>query len=445
MPERLHNRFYASLLGGFSLSFGGQQLSIEANPQTKYMQIFLILIKAGAEGIERNKLVEIVRQDGKDRRKQMNNFRQHVHLLRLTIGRSYFPPGEYIVRRGSRYYFSLDYEVETDTEYLDGLLSQIRSGQDDQEVRRKLLWKFCKAYTGEFLPMLSGEEWVIAESAYYQKWYFNCLKELCGLLKAEGNFEQMLELCTAASQIHPYDEWQAVQIDCLMSMNRYQEAMKIYEDTAQIFYKDLGTSAVDRVMAKYQNRSKYSYYAAKVLSDVKYALQENREIKGAYYCSYPSFQDMYHVISRMNQKSLLMLCTVKGRPGWRYRLERAESSALDRSGEAGSAFEQRVRFQEIQDEWDRFTPKMELLRKVIEGGIRRGDVYTRYSANQFLVLLIGAGESNGEDIVIRLGERWNAVNGDQTTNISFVIEAVEGTGTEEDGNAEEREIYGVHC
>lgn len=453
MPKGFDTHFYARLLGGFSISFGSRQLTIEANIQTKYMQILLILLQAGEEGIERKQITELLRREDGDRRKQMNNFRQHIHLLRQVIGRSHFPPGKYIVRKGSRYYFNLDYELETDTGYLDQLLLQLRSGPmdsgpdspQDGENRKRLLWKFCKAYTGEFLPMLVGEEWVIAEEAYYQNWYFNCLNELCGALREEGEFEPMLELCTAASRIHPYDEWQAVQIECLMSMNRYQEAVKLYEDTAQAYYTDLGVSAVDQVMEKYPCRDGYSGYLTGFLSDMKRTLQEEA-IQGSYGCSYPSFRDMYRIVSRLEIKSLLLVCTMAVRPGWRAFLERP--SAGGASGplpESFPVFGPEIRFDSVQQEWDRYNPKMELFRQVIADSIRKEDVYTRYSANQFLVLLIGAGEDQGEAITERLKQNWKEICRDGTTDLSFDVQTVEGHEIEVDEDAEERKIHDIYC
>lgn len=82
LAERPYTHFYARLLGGFSISFAGQELPIEANPQTKYMQLLLMLLKAGEEGIERKQLVEILRRDDGDWKKQLNNFRQQVYILR---------------------------------------------------------------------------------------------------------------------------------------------------------------------------------------------------------------------------------------------------------------------------------------------------------------------------------------------------------------------------
>ena len=241
--------FYARFLGGFSLYYDGQELWLGTSLQNISTQVLLILLKAGGQGVERKELLGLIRPEEPDRAKRLNNFRQQVHILRRRIASAGFPEGEYVVSAGKRYYFSLVQSVETDTGELDRLVEQIKvyesgPGQYDQKGLERLYMAYCRAYKGEFLPMLGGEAWAALESAYYQKWYFTCLKALCQELKKAGAYDTMLELCSTASQIHPYDEWQAVQIECLLAMERYKEALEVYEKATEIFYKDLGVTSL---------------------------------------------------------------------------------------------------------------------------------------------------------------------------------------------------------
>ncbi|MDO5417647.1 MAG: bacterial transcriptional activator domain-containing protein [Lachnospiraceae bacterium] len=400
MKNRPYTQFYASLLGGFSLSFGDENLQVNGNLQSKTMQIMLALLKSGSQGMARSRLMQIVWGEGGDPEKAVSNLNQQIYLLRKRIESWSFPPGKYIVQQNGTYYFSLEYEVETDTARLDELLRQIRDGTKDAEEECRLLREICHAYTGEFLPMLSGEEWVTLESAYYQSQYFNALSRLCDILKKKGAYEEMLELCTAASQMHPYDEWQAVQIDCLMSMNRYKEALKVYEEATETFYEDIGLTSIDRVMAKYRNQSGQMYYAAGALSSIKEGLGEEITEREAYCCSYPGFVDLYRALARMgtrsSQKHFLMLCTRKGE-----NLENVDHTAEEEK-------------------------RMEQFRRFLVTNIRLGDVYTRYSPNQFLVLLTDAEPECEDAIVRRLREKWKQMNRNGKTEIEFLIQKVEG-------------------
>ncbi len=261
MKERPYTEFYVRFLGKFSISYQGKELPVSANPQTKSMQILLMLLKAGKEGVERKKLVELIQGLDGDWDKGMNNLRQRVYLLRRIMERSHFPEGRYIVQKNERYYFSTEYSLSSDTDVLDELIHKMR-GRPDSEEKQKLEWEYCQNYPGEFLPMLGGEAWAAQEEAYYQKWYFDSLSSLCRKLKEKGEYEKLLELCTMASRIHPYDEWQTVQIDCLVALNRYQEAMKVYEKASDLFYEDLGVSTLDKTVARYRNREGQMYFLA---------------------------------------------------------------------------------------------------------------------------------------------------------------------------------------
>ena len=394
MNVQSKGQFYAKFLGSFSLDFNGQRLWLKGSPQKKSMQLLMALLKAGAEGATRQQLLEVVWKEGGDPQKEKSNLNQHLYYLRQLIHESHFPEGKYIIVQKPRYYFTEDYEIHSDTEQLDQILEEIRNAEAAGEDTLELLRQFCRGYTGEFLPMLNGEEWVVEKSAYYQKQYFSCLSRLCVRLKEMGEYQEMLELCTVASQIHPYDEWQAVQIDCLVAMNRYKDALKVYEDAAEFFYEDLGVSSLNRTIARYRNTEGRLHYLSSALAGIRKGLNEEERLWGAYCCSYPSFVDVYRIVVRMQERtgigSLLMVCTLNI---------------------AGSG--------ENTETW------MERFRQFMAGSIRNGDVYTRYSSNQFLVLLMQAEEKDVENIEERLKNGWKMI--DQAGKTKLVL-AVQTSG-----------------
>ncbi|MCI9594599.1 MAG: hypothetical protein HFG51_10745 [Lachnospiraceae bacterium] len=395
MEEKPYSGFYAKFLGGFSLAFEGRELQLKTNPQGKCMQMLLFLLKSGSAGCEKRLLLELVRPDEKDREKRMNNFRQQIHLMRKLVKTSGLPDGRYVVVQGSRYYFTQDYPLNTDAEGLDDIIRKIRSRPSKGEETQKLYLEYCKTYTGEFLPFLGGEEWVAMESAYYQKWYFDCLNQLCIQLKEQEEYETLLHLCTSASQFHPYDEWQAVQIECLMALNRRKEAEKVYEAAAELFYKDLGLTSLDRVMARYQENTD-AYYMARTMSSLKNSLEEYGKAKGPYHCSYPSFVDIYRIIARRgereNEKNLLLLCTLS-------------------SGRTDGSEEKKAE-------------QMELFQKVLVHATRAGDIYARYSSCQYLVLLTGASKGTEKLMISRLKSIWEKAGGQ--AGVEFSVSEVEG-------------------
>ncbi len=415
MIECPYTEFYASFLGGFSLSFGETELFDNVNPQLIRMRILLILLKAGNQGIYRRELLNLVRPDEQDQKKRLSNLHQQIYLLRQELERANFPEGKYIVSKGSKFYFTRDYQVTTDIGELDLLIEQLRTGHKGEAEDQELYETYCRLYKGELLPMLHGEEWVTTESAYYQKWFSYCLNGLCQILRQEGQYETLLNYCTTASQIHPYDEWQAVQIECLMALNRYKEAGQLYEQTNELFYQELGVSPIERIMVKYQDIGCQLYNTSRMMAEVKEELTEKGEIESAYCCGYPNFLDVYHIIIRMGErfqiKSLLMVCSME---------EETEAAQND----------------------IRTSQRMEQLEQIIAKGIRAGDVYTRYSPNQFLLLLIGTSAEDGAVIAWRLEQRWKQIMNGQDVLIHFDMYETEESQYEVYGNGKNRNI---HC
>lgn len=419
MEKRPYSGFYASLMGGFSISYDGNPLFINANPQCKYMQILLILLKAGNEGVDRKQLLDIVRPGEQNQDLRSRSLRQLVYVLRKMLAASGFPEGRYIVSKHYRYCFTRDYEAHTDTEELDRLIEGIRENRRERKPLDALYLNYCQAYGGEFLPMLSGEEWAAENSAYYYKWYYESLNGLCRTMKEKGEYETLLELCTAASQYYPYDGWQAEQIDCLMALGKKKEADRVYEEAQESFYQDFGVPAMDRVMSRYREGGRKRSRTAGALAGIKESLKEENEIKAPYQCSCPSFLDLYRIVARLKERfgqaSSLLVCTLY------LDGEEEEANQIVPGGSADWKPEQQARLEK----------EMERCRQLLEGSLRAEDAYTKYSKRQYLVLLSGADKENGEQIAERLKARWKENSRSPGAKIELMVSEVEGPGQEE--------------
>lgn len=77
---------------------------------------------------------------------------------------------------------------------------------------------------------------MIINSVQYKEMYSDALVSVCEYMKKQRDYETILELTSTAAEIYPFDEWQSLKIDALMSMNRYKEAYQFYEETSRMFY-----------------------------------------------------------------------------------------------------------------------------------------------------------------------------------------------------------------
>lgn len=367
------------MLGGFSLTYGDEPISFRRSSATKATKLLQIMIHYKEKGISRNKLLDNL-YGQEELADVANNLRVTSHRLKKMLVEAGLPEYDYINIKSGIYRWDSPMEVQVDALEFSALVESAYQEKSNMK-RTDILRRACEAYQGEFLPGQSGEEWVLLESVNYKKLYTRALEEVCDYLKEHREYEKALELCSKAVEIYPLDEWQAVQIDCLMALNRYKEALKIYEDTAKLFFEELGISPSEKMMEQFREMSNKMSLKPRAISDIKGGLNEEEADQGAFYCSLPSFRDGYRlvrrIIERNGQSVYLMLCTItdgKGRP-----MENKERLAL------------------MSDE----------LYNSIKYCLRRGDSFTKYSPTQFLVLLVGTNKENTNIIFDRISRHFS--------------------------------------
>ena len=362
------------MLGGFSMEYGDKPISFRRNTATKSMKLLQILLHCGEGGIARGKLLESLygREELAD---VANNLRVTSHRLKKMLVDAGLPEYDYIQIKSGIYRWSSPMEVEVDVHVFSNLVNSSKT-ETSEDKKIQLLKSACEVYHGEFLPGLSGEDWVLLESVQYKKKYTQALSQVCDSLMKQREYETVLDLCEKASELYPFDEWQSVQVDCLMALNRYKEAIQLYEDTAKLFFEELGISPSEKMMNQFNEMSAKMSHKPQAINEIKGGLKEDEEEDGAFYCNLPSFRDGYRLVRRIIERSVqsvyLMLCTVtdgKGRP-----MENKEKLAA------------------MTDE----------LYDAVKHCLRRGDSFTKYSPTQFLILLVGTNQENCSMIFDRI-------------------------------------------
>lgn len=388
--------FSVHMFGHLSFYYDDKAFRLKCNMASKVMQLFLLLLLAGEEGVSKGQLLTSLY--GNDETQDTKNaFRILIFRLRKLLGDTDIPAGDHIQVQKGIYRFSGPFLICVDAIGFDQMASRALSTQIEEE-RMDLLKEACRRFTGEFLPFLTDEEWVLSENTRYKDLYFGCVQECCRLMQKNKRYEDMLEVCSNAVKIYPFEEWQLLQIDCLLAMNRYKEALKVYEDATTMFFEGAGTSPSEKMLSRFRAMSGQIQYAMGDLNDIKMSLKEKEIEKGAYYCSYPSFIDSYRIITRMIERSgqsiFLMLCTLTDSKG----------DPLDKE--------------------DLLTERSADLSYAISRSLRRGDIYTRYSPNQFLILLIGIKQEDCEITFDRIMSVFREYDRSQKVRVRHYVSTI---------------------
>ena len=352
---------YIQTLGTVRLTLGGRTISLHTSITGKAFQLFLLLAYTGTRGVTRTVL-----QDALYDRKTTdaaNALRINASRLRKLLLRSELPEHNYIVVDKNVYYltepeYTGDFQV--DVVLLEQLWEKIQK-ETEISAKRELLEKACKLYEGEFLPALSGEVWVENLRGRFQEIYFNCVQFLCEILKQQQDYKSLVRVTADAMRLYPTEEWAKLKIDGFVGLQKYKEAMEAYKDALKDIFSEQGMAVSDQMWERFKSLNQYIENQPRNLENIKEWLCEKERIPGAYCCSYPGFIDCYRMEARAAERKkrhgMLMICTIRDRQG--------------------AVITEAEKLQEYMDKLD----------QCVCVTLRRGDIYTRYSRDQILILV----------------------------------------------------------
>lgn len=358
---------YVTLFGNFELSLYGETVVLDKSSTSKPMQLLQMLLHAGEQGVAREVLQESLYNSNKvtDR---TNNLKQTVFRLRKMLEESILPQDQYIVIRKSRYYWGGSLKVMLDTAQFKKLMEQA-SAEKEEKQKLRYLQEACKLYQGAFLPRLSEESWAAPERKSYKQLYYQCLREVCSVLKQDGRYEEVLQLSQAAARLYPHEEWDLECLDCLIALDRFQEAQEFYRHTTDYYTEELHNNMSDEMRERHALLSDRIRNSSAAIEDIQHDLAEfDQKDQATYYCSYPNFEGICHQMVRNkrgeDEHATLLLCSM---------LNEKQGIPLSES-----------RLETLSDR----------LFTAIKRNLRKSDCFTRYSDNQFLILLVNCDMEN---------------------------------------------------
>lgn len=365
------------MLGGFDVEFGGKPVHFDAGGGRKVMQLFqmLLLAEGGAEkGLSKNSLADNLygQDEVENRNRSLNSL---IFRLRRLTERAGIGEGSRVVRvaDGICRWDTSEVPIDVDVLRFKELVRLFREEQDET-LRWEHCMEACRLYRGEFLPMCL-EEWAIYRGCDCKRLYTDALAELSGHLIEQKEYAVLLPLAERAAAIYPFDEWQGIRIRCLTELGRHQEALKVYEETAQQYYEELGMKPTARMEGWLQDLDTQVRSDRREISEIQKDLEERWQ-GGGYYCSYLSFIDSFYIILRLMERlgkvSYLIVCKL-----------------VDGSG---VPMKKGKRLDELSG----------LLKEAIGSSLRTSDLFTRNGQECFLILANGTNREDCGSIIRRI-------------------------------------------
>lgn len=386
------------LFGSFSLSDGEVVLGEEQLRSNKLTKLLVYILMNRDSVLTHQKLIEIFWDDDDSRNPEgaLKNLMYRVRNALKILGSDNF-----ICTMPYAYRWNPEIEVESDYEEFEALQRALKDAKNQQE-KKWLCRKIIDCFKGNASAKVAVEEWMIPKVVWYQSAYMDAMKELCKILAEEKEWGELELNCNRAILEDPFDE----DIHCwllysLHGQKKYDQVIQQYEKTKKMFYENMGIHYPKKVKAVFQEILSETGEGITDIGGLVEQLRELEKPKGTFFCDYQIFRQMYRIearrVERLGVAEHLLLMTIR------------------KKGSSSEKIGGRVPHEE-----------MEALEQSIRSCLRTGDVATRYSATQFVILLSMCTYESGLKVAERIKEHYRKKAGRKGLEIVYEISELSG-------------------
>ncbi len=319
--EEKNQGLYVRMLGGFALYWNGRLLTGGTEEQDgSFSGLLQYFLHNGREGLTLERLEEFL-PEKRDPGDNGPTLRDMIAALERGLREAGLPWAKYIEYREGALYWSSQVPMREDAAEFERTYREAENEKNPDKAQKKYL-EACYRYTGEFLPSQGSCIWAAREALKYRSIFENCMEKASSMLKEGGEYSRLRELGLYAAGVQPLAEWEVVTMEALEGLGRYEEAWRLYEDTADYYLKEEGLKPPKEMLETLRHMKDQVGQPYLVLEDFLEKLRDSEkklqvpgERTGGYLCSYSVFQEICRVtmrqLERGGQSAYLMLCTAQ--------------------------------------------------------------------------------------------------------------------------------------
>ena len=302
-----------------------------------------------------------------------------------NLMKQYFGEQEFIQTNRGSYRWNPDAEVSVDVEAFEQDYNEAKQHDIPEEEAKSCLERAILRYKGDFMPKILEMHWAVTMNTYYHSMYLSCVKLLSECYIKSGDYEKIEQICNEALNYDNVDEeLHYYLIIARMEQNKLNLAMESYEKAVKILREELGIRKPEKLQTIYEELLSMSKgeKAARIEEVKENMTEENPE--GVFLCGYPVFREIYRLearkITRLGEAEHILLLT--------FEPDKTTEGSLS------------------QVEEFRIRNAMERLEDTLKTSLRIGDVASRYSDSQYVVLLPTCNYENGRKVSERIINRF---------------------------------------
>jgi DNA-binding SARP family transcriptional activator len=354
-------------LGDLVLSLGDQTVGDGDNRSRKAWLLLAYLLYFHHRFVPAGELIDLLWGGKENCADAANSLKTVLHRVRTTLDRLGPNVGhDLLIRKESCYGCSSAFTLRLDLDEFEQLCKPDAALSADEQLAR--YQQALELYRGDFLAKLSAEPWVTPIAAYYRNLYVQTALEAVALLDKKQQPEAIISLCERAMRVEPYNEALCLHLmRAQVAQGQPTQALAVYETLRQLLSDHFGIQPCEELCALQQQIFHSVNDSALPFETIHQQLNEDLGASGAMVCGYDYFKVLYHALARGQIRSgdimhiaLFSLTDANG--------EMLPKRSLNCAAENFQALLQRL--------------------------LRKGDVITRCSVSQFLVILPQANYEN---------------------------------------------------
>lgn len=318
-----------------------------------------------------------------------------VALERLKVPYS----RELIILINGTYHWNNNYVCSVDCENFEELCEKASESNLSEQVKIQIYEQALDLYKGHFLESLNNEQWVIPFRDYFHKVYLDTLHSLLELIRKLKKYDVLKNICERNIEREKFDEeLQYYYLLVLIKDGRQKEALEHYEYMTQLFYRSLGIKPSKRIINLYPDIVNTVRLVEKDLNTISNDMKEIDVSKGAYYCEYRVFVNIYQIEARSMIRSgrMVYLCLL--------RLNDNNGNLL------------------LIEELEKIMPK---LLEVSKNCLRMGDIISRFGISQYVLLLPNVNYDSGSVVMQRIKESFYKECNHQNIHLRYELSPIE--------------------
>lgn len=389
--------FYVKLLGELEISYKGKSISEKSSKPKKIWNLLAYIVMHKNRLLLQTDLIDTIWTEDENCNPK-SSLKTSMYRLRAMLSELAVDNEEFIISSRGAYSWNTEIECNVDAIEFERLCIESEKKGLINEEQITILKQAIDMYEGDFLKRFASDLWVIPLITHFHSLYVDKIKNLLMLLEKEKRYEDMEQYALNSIRIESYDE----KIHCYLvkaftKQGNNTAAIAHYNKATKILLANLGVQPSAELRNLYLDVLKTQKSLETNLDRIIDDLKEAEYQKGAFVCDYGIFKETYKIVTRQaarsNRSVSIVLITVCDSHG-----ELPDLNVLDQV--------------------------MEKLVIVIRDDLRRGDVVSKYSGAQFVIMLPDARYKDAEKITERIIRSYYKSNRKSLLQFKYKIDEI---------------------